>query len=366
MLFGEGGTALAAATSLRNHDITLVSCVDEPRLAALSRFVKKSVRLPDRSPASVTKFLETLENESRQPVLFMPISDVWIETLSNNLDQVLKVGRMLPDTPNDLALTLDKTAFDETIESLNLPRPIVFGTRIRPDWTPSVYPFVLKPSSTYRLEVSSGVKAMIVTNPQEWEDLDESVLAGNVFLAQEYLIGASISVCFCTTRHGSLAAAYATEKIHFGQMRTGSRVATVNRPDAIELAEQFVKLTGLVGYGELEMIDSARGLVLLELNARPWSQVLMSSEIDVPILELGLALLSGEDIAPCSTGHYTGLEWMMWDQDLLFRRHLRRTGQPIRPPMATRRLYSQSFLRDPVPAFIYALHQARYLLTKIF
>jgi predicted ATP-grasp superfamily ATP-dependent carboligase len=133
----------------------------------------------------------------------------------------------------------------------------------------------------------------------------------------------------------------------------------VNRPDAIELAARFIRGTEFVGFGELEMIDSPRGLALLELNARPWSQVLMSRSLGIPILEMAVKLMLEEDVLDFATDSTAPLEWIAWDNDLLFRRARRRAGLPVRPPMASKRVYAQSFLRDPVPALVYAFTQSR-------
>jgi predicted ATP-grasp superfamily ATP-dependent carboligase len=266
---------------------------------------------------------------------------------------------MLPIAPEHLALTLDKAAFEREITLLGLPGPVTFRTRVDRDWIPPSYPFVLKPSSTYRLEAQCGVKAVLIRGEREWQSLDKSVLDQNSFIAQEYLEGKSISVCFCTTGLGRLAGAYATEKVHYSSMRTGCRVATVQRPDAIDLASQFIEKTGLIGFGELEMIDSARGLALLELNARPWSQVLMSDSLGIPIIEMAVGLMSGQELPEQGTSSSPELEWISWDNDLLFRRALRRAGQPVRPTTITKRVYAQSFFRDPIPALIYALTLSR-------
>ncbi|MGA3126210.1 MAG: hypothetical protein ABSD13_05810 [Candidatus Korobacteraceae bacterium] len=282
-----------------------------------------------------------------------------METLTEDLPRTLQLGTMLPATPEHLALTLDKCAFEREIKRLDLPRPATLCTLVDSDWMPPSYPFVLKPSSTYKFEAQCGVKATIIQDSQEWRSFDKRLLDQHAFLAQEYLGGASISVCFCTTADGRLARSYATEKVHFGSMRTGSRVATVTRPDAIQLASRFIRGTGFVGFGELEMIDSVRGLVCLELNARPWSQVLMANSIGFPILEMAIGLMSGEEPPECTDGITTPFEWINWDGDLLFRRAMRRAGRPIRPPMSLKRVYAQSFLRDPIPALVYAFTVSR-------
>lgn len=183
---------------------------------------------------------------------------------------------------------------------------------------------------------------------------DKRLLVQQRFLAQEYLAGASISVCFCTTRDGKLATSYATEKVHHGIMRTGSRVATVDRPDAIDLASRFVLLTGFVGFGELEMLDSESGPVLLELNARPWSQVQMSDTLGAPILEMAVRLMSGQHLPESVENVTQKVEWVRWDVDLLFRRKMRQAGQSVRPRSAGRRIHALGFFRDPLPALTYA------------
>jgi predicted ATP-grasp superfamily ATP-dependent carboligase len=230
---------------------------------------------------------------------------------------------------------------------------------VGPDFIPPVYPFVLKPSSTFRLEAQSGTKAILIKSPVEWQLLDKKLLIEHVFFAQEYIAGASISVCFCSTADGRLAQGYATEKLHYSNMRTGTRVVTINRPDAIQLAAEFVRRTGFVGFGELEMLDSERGPVLLELNARPWGQVLMSHSLGIPILEMAVGLMSGQQFLECITSVTKPLEWVAWDSDLLFRRAQLRAGRPIRASVSSKQIYQYSLLRDPIPALVHALTMSR-------
>lgn len=359
VLFGEGGSALSAAACLKTHSITVVSGADEPRLASLSRFVQNWVRLPDRSTAQIFRCLESLKKGPEGELILIPCADIWIEALASDIQGVLRLGRMLPGTAEHLKLTLDKAAFAGALDRLGLPGPKTLCTRVDLDWTPPSYPFVLKPYSTYKFEDRCGVKAVVFRDPKDWKTFDKRVLGESTFLAQEYLNGASISVCFCTTAQGCLDRAYATEKMHYGAMRTGCRVATVKRPDAIDLAAQFICRTGFVGFGELEMVESTLGLALLELNARPWSQVLMSNSLGIPILEMAVHLMSGKLPQGRAADDVAALEWIAWDNDLLFRRALRRAGRPIRPPTASKCVYAQSFFRDPVPALVYALTLSR-------
>lgn len=366
VLLGDNATALSAAACLRGHHITVVSLSNEPRMASLSRFVKDRILVPEGPVSEVLGRLERFHARGAEKLVLFPCSDTWIEILTADLRRTLALGTMLPLTSGHLALTSDKLAFARGIGRLGLPHPAVFSTEVDSKWMPPSYPIVLKPSSTYRLEVQCGVKAVLIRGREQWHSFDKRLLEQHAFLAQEYLEGPSISVCFCTTADGRLAGSYATEKVHFSSMSSGSRVATVTRPDAIELASEFMLRTGFVGFGELEMIDSERGLVLLELNARPWSQVLMSESLGVPILEMAVALMSGRELTPCDGGVTLPLEWISWDHDLLFRRRLRREGRPIRRQLARKRVYAQSFLRDPIPALVHALTVSRLGPARFF
>ena len=273
VLFGEAATAQHAATCLRNYPITVVSADDEHRLASMSRFVNDRIRIPKRSAPQILSRLKSLKKRDNELLFLFPCTDSWIETLSDDLPGTLELGRLLPAARAHLDLTSDKIVFGREISRLGLPRPHTFRMPVDSDWEPTDFPFVLKPSSTYRFEAKSGVKAAVFRNLMEWQTYDKRLLEGNRFLAQEYVAGSSISVCFCTTSGGKLAGAYTTEKVHFSSMRGGTRVVTVDRPDAIDLTVRFLRGTGFVGFGELEMIDSEGGLRLLELNARPWVQI---------------------------------------------------------------------------------------------
>jgi len=366
VLFGESATALSAAACFQGCAITVVCAPDEPRLASFSRFVEGRILLQERSISAALRSLRVLRERANELLMIFPCSDAWIDTLSQDLPGVLQCGRMLPSTAEDCALTLDKLFFAKKVDEVGLPQPKLYRDSVSADWVPTAYPFVLKPYSTYKYANVSGVKANVVNNEEEWRALDKQMLCDWEFLAQEFVQGASISVCFCTTGDGRLAASYATEKIHFGIMKTGSRVATVVRHDAIELASEFLRLTGFVGFGELELIDSERGLVLLELNARPWSQVVMSRALKIPLLKLAISVMLGKKLSECSKCGTEPLEWLSWDDDLLFCRRLRRSGKPVRASTTSRRVYAHSFLRDPVPTLVYAFSFSRLRPGRIF
>ena len=366
LLFGESATAMSAAACLRGCAITVIAAADEPRIASLSRFVHNRILLPDRSKATAIQCLQTIRSKTADVLLIFPCSDAWIDTLAEDLPSVLQCGRMLPATADDCALTLDKFCFARKVSEIGLPQPVVYQARAWRGWIPEIYPFVLKPYSTYKYENTTGAKASVIRDAAEWNLFDKQILDNVGFIAQEYVEGASLSVCFCTTADGRLATAYATEKIHFGAMKTGSRVATVNRPDAVHLASEFVRLSGFVGFAELELIDSDCGPLLLELNARPWSQVVMSDALKLPVLKMAIDLMLDKKLEESSKVSAEPLEWVAWDDDLLYCRRIRRSGKSVRALTTSKRIYAQSFLRDPIPALIYALNYSRLGPGKVF
>jgi predicted ATP-grasp superfamily ATP-dependent carboligase len=138
-------------------------------------------------------------------------------------------------------------------------------------------------------------------------------------------------------------------------MRTGSSVVVCERPDAIALAARFVQATRFIGYGELEMLDSPQGPVLLELNARPWSQVVLAEALGEPILEFAVELMLGRERPDWRAREHPKLEWVQWDRDLLFRWAEFRAGRCAARSSATGRVYGISFRRDPLPALVYAV-----------
>lgn len=302
--------AMGAAACLRRCAITVIAAADEPRIASLSRFVENRILLKDRSRPTALQCLRTIGSGTAEVVMIFPCSDAWIDTLAEDLPSVLQCGRMLPATAEHCALTLDEFRFARTVSEIGLAQPIVYQAHVFRGWIPAIYPFVLKPYSTYKYEDATGIKVDVIRDADEWNLVDKRRLDNIAFFAQEYVEGASLSVCFCTTADGRLAAAYATEKIHFGAMKTGSRVATVRRPDAIHLASEFVRLSGFIGFGELEMIDSEHGPLLLELNARPWSQVIMSDALKLPLLKMAIGLMMNKKLEESSKTNADPLEWL--------------------------------------------------------
>ena len=98
VLFGEYSTALSAADCLRGFPITVAGLVNEPRLASLSRFVEDRIVLPERSVEQAVRCLESFKQKTGEKLLLFPCADIWMETLSEDLPRVLRIGPMLPAT----------------------------------------------------------------------------------------------------------------------------------------------------------------------------------------------------------------------------------------------------------------------------
>jgi predicted ATP-grasp superfamily ATP-dependent carboligase len=364
ILFGDGVTTLSTAWCLREFPITLISSVNQPSLARYSRFVQGTLRLSSNSPEELFRALERLR-ERYHDLLLVPCSDRWIEAFVQNFEQVKKFGSILPNVLDHMELSTDKIRFGQRLQQLQLPAPTVFTFQVTPKWCPADYPFVLKPSSTYQFEAEWGVKALLVRNEVEWKLIDRDLFHKKRFLAQEFLDGDPISVCFCTTKDSKLATAYATRKVNFPSMGAGTRVRTIRCPEALELAAEFTSRLGFVGFGELEMIATRRGLALLELNARPWNQVAMSRVLGFDILGDAVRLMRGEERSGGRLDRCGELEWIAWDQDLLLRRAMRKPTMREWPSVGTKRVYAISAFRDPIPTLAYYARIGRLALAKL-
>jgi predicted ATP-grasp superfamily ATP-dependent carboligase len=166
-------------------------------------------------------------------------------------------------------------------------------------------------------------------------------------------------VCFCTDSQSRLISGYTTVKVTFLPMRAGCRVRTVCAPELIELTQEFVTRTGFIGFGELEFVESSRGPLLLELNARPWAQVMMTEFIGQPILRQAVELMTGQDPTGQVAKQPLELEYLIWDRDLLVRRALRKRGEPRRSLPRVPRVHGISLWRDFWPAVHYSLRHSR-------
>ena len=358
VLFGDYLTTLGAAWCLREYPLYLIRANGEESLVRHSRFVRQSVTVNLPTWDEVVPSLESWRKQHGN-LIFLPCSDRWINVLSENLDSVLQLGTMLPVEQRMLALTLDKVYFYETLAQLRLPVPEIYAVNPTASWQPTSFPFVLKPASTFHLENSVGVKAIVCNSTTDWHAVDYRLLKQQAFVAQELVTGRSLSACFCTDAQGRLVSAYTTEKIAFLPMRAGARVRTLDAPELIALTQQFVTRTGFVGFGELEFIASARGPLLLELNARPWAQVLLSDYIGQPILPHAVKLMTGQAAKGQLAETPPPFEYLLWDRDLLVRRSLRKQGRACPPLTRVPRIQALSLRRDFWPAINYYLRDSR-------
>ena len=358
ILFGDSLTTLGTAWCLRQYPLFLIRAKGENSLACHSRFVRQTITVDFPTWDTLKSSLE-LWRKQYGNLIFIPCSDSWLKVLSEHLDSVLQLGTMLPNKQQTLTLTLDKVFFHETLSRLRLPAPEVYSVNPSATWQPKIFPFVLKPASTFHLESSVGVKAIVCRSMADWQSIDYGLLTQQAFIVQELIEGRSLSACFCTDAGGRLVSAYTTEKITFLPMCAGSRVRTVAAPELLELTQEFVTRTGFVGFGELEFIESARGPLLLELNARPWAQDLMSDYIGQPILSHAVQLLTGEIPKGQPAVTPPPFEYLLWDRDLLVQRALRKQRRACPPLTVVRRVHALSLRRDFWPTTNYYLRYSR-------
>lgn len=358
IVLGGAHGSLAIARSLGRRGIPVWLVVADNPLAALSRYVVRSVRWRGPRDEGALEFLFDLNRRHGLDgwVLFAGGDDD-LRFVAQNLSALGTAFTPTMPPWEQIRWTADKRLMNARADELGIARPLTCYPRSRDDLIPLGirYPVILKPTVRAGRNRFVDAKAWRVDEEDTlFARYDEarSLAGADNIMIQELIPGdgnAQFSYAALWDRGTPVASLVARRRrqypVTFGF--TSTFVETIEQPRIEADARRFAASLDYSGLIEVEFKYDARdGLYkILDVNARPWTWIALGAAagIDFPALQWRVA--GGEDIAP-QRGR-PGARWLYLSRDIAASLGEMLAGRL--PPLD----YLQSF-RRPLAAAVWA------------
>jgi D-aspartate ligase len=329
VVFGSGVTALGVVRALRADGVTTYLVAPPHDVAARSRGVRFLVdgSMVSRSWEGLRSFLSWSDLDH---CVLIPCTDHWVRAIADLMDH--DAGSLMSTTPlpSVVERLVDKRAFAQTLDDLDIDRPRTFEVRsvhdlaqIDDDELPS---FFLKPHDSKRFGKEFHVKAFPLTTREEaMRLLERSHRGGHEVLAQERISGPPQNHVFLdgfVDRRGRVAALLARRRIRMFPAGFGNSTDTVTIPlpevtDAVESLHRLFAGIGFHGMFDAEFKrDGSTGRhKIIEVNARPWWQIELARAAGMDVVHMAYLDALGVDVDTAS-GYRIGRRWVHTFPDL--------------------------------------------------
>ncbi|GAA4207897.1 carboxylate--amine ligase [Actinocatenispora rupis] len=379
LVVGGDYQGLGIARSLGRRGVPVCVLDDERSIAAASRYVRRTVRVPELRDAdtTVTALADTCDRLGLHGWVLYPTREETVAAVSTARDEL--AGRYRVPTPawSSVRHAWDKRATYRLAEKLGVPTPRTWFPCTAGDLgqVDTSGPVVVKPAVKEHFVYATGAKAWRADGPAELADRyrqASAIVAAEEVLVQEMVPGGGDSqFAYCAFfRDGEAVASMTVRRRRqhpsdFG--RASTFVETVDVPELVEPSVSFLRAMDYYGLVELEYKRDPRdgAYKLLDVNARTWGYHTLgrAAGVDFPWLlyrdQLGLP------VEPARAR--PGVRWIRWATDLPnaardLRRGAIRAGDYLRSlrGVDTEAVFA---LADPLPA-LYEILLLPYLAMK--
>lgn len=241
---------MSALRSQEKRDVEIVAGDMDPLAPGLHLADSSHVLPPVKDPDYIETLLEIAENEKATSLI--PIYSGEIELISEERERIREAGIRCLVADSDVLNTVnDKVNFGNWLKEEGLPHPSILG----PDEVE--FPVFVKPRKG-----SSSKGARVIENDNQLAEVDLSD-----YVLQEYTPGLEVTIDFLVAPDGELLAAVPRERI---QVKDGKSVKarTIDFPQGIDLLGKVVERSGFVGPGNMQIMRTEKGPVIIELNPR--------------------------------------------------------------------------------------------------
>lgn len=341
LVLGGTVTALGTARSLGPLGIPVFATCPPTDVAAHSRWVRilGNGLAEFSTPQQLAEYLERAPFER---LVLIPCSDTWAETVAA---LPAEYAARFPSFVSPLAVLRelnDKESFASLVRRLAVPHPQTLfvhgvGDLDGIDLVPGTQ-FFLKARNSQKFMAKTGVKAYMVSSPEEIRRrVGELAAAGLGVVLQEYIPGPPTNHYFVdgfTDGQGHVLARFARQRQrmhppHFGNSTFLRSVALADVADIVETVDRLITGCGLRGIFSVELKrDANTGIAkVLEVNARPWWYVHYATACGVNVCEMTYRAALGEHVAAHDGNYRVGRSCVYVRPDLRVCRDLRREGK---------------------------------------
>jgi D-aspartate ligase len=352
LVLGANYPALGVARSLgrRGVPVDLVTGPDDPVMASVSRYARKTHRWPGGDEAARVEFLHGLGSNGRAGWALIPADDETAAMIARN--HATLEGPYTHTVPqwDVLRWAYDKRLSYEIADRVGVRRPVTARVASAAE-AASVdvpFPIALKPAVKVEQNALTAMKAWRV---ERREDLErrfaeaQALVGADVLMIQEIVPGGGemqfsyAALC----RDGEPLATLVARRTRqypaeFG--RASTFVETVECPDIAEPSERLIREMGYTGLIELEYKRDPRDgeLKLLDMNPRVWGWLTLCGAAGVDFPWLLWLFVSGADVP--APRQEQGVRWLRlttdtptaWKQVIRRRLPVREYARSLRRP----------------------------------
>jgi D-aspartate ligase len=328
IVLGGAHGSLEIARSLGRRGIPVWLITADNRLAALSRYVERSLTWPGPDEDGAVSFLIDLGlRYALDGWVVFAGSDEDLRFVAQNHSALGAIFTLTTPVWDQVRWAYDKRRMNARADELGIARPRTRYPRSRNDLAELglAFPVILKPT------IREGRNAFV--DAKAWRADDEQTLiarydeavalvGADSIMIQELIPGdGTAQFSYAAVWHrgmpiGSLVARrrrqYPTE---FGF--TSTLVETIELPAIEEIASRFLKSLDYSGLVEIEFKHDARehSYKILDVNARAWTWIALGPAAGVDFSEMQWRLALGEKVAPLAAR--IGLNWTYSSRDLV-------------------------------------------------
>lgn len=341
LVLGGSVTALGAVRSLGALGIPVYVACEPGELASHSRWsTLLDGGLPEFTP--VERLARFLRDAAEGPMVLIPCSDSWAETVAALPDEV---AARFPSflSPLDVLRRLnDKEQFARLVRENDIPHPrtlFVHGVADLDgqDFAPDTQ-FFLKARNSQKFIARTGVKAYMVGSVAEARRrVEELAAAGLGVVLQEYIPGPPTNHYFVdgfAADGGAVVARFARQRLrmyppNFGNSTYLRSVALADVADITATVDRLVRAAKIRGIFSVELKRDARTSVakVIEVNARPWWYVHYATACGVNVVEMTYQAALGNAVTPHDGAYRVGRTCVYVRPDFRAYRELRRQGE---------------------------------------
>jgi predicted ATP-grasp superfamily ATP-dependent carboligase len=366
VVLGTATTGLSVIRSLGRMGVPVVG-VDKEVLSCgfFSRYCR-SLTSPDPEideDGYVRLLLELGEHMGGRPILF-PSRDREVTIIARHRGELERLYRIPVAESRLIEQLVNKRKFYELIRNLQVYYPVTYV----PESLDHVncislqvkYPYIVKPVHTIPFSRQFGVKCFYASGPEELlREYQKAVNNGHEVIIQEVIPGDER----CLYHLGGYfdgnsepAGIFLQRKIRncpemYG---IGSLAEGAMDPGIMRAGTQFMKDIGYTGIGVVEMKKDPRDgrYKVLEVNARPWTQMWLVTSSGVNLPYLAYLDMIGKPV-PKALDYRPGLKWLCMSDDFRtclnrFRKGAIGPGEYINS-LRGKKVYSVLDFADPVP-----------------
>lgn len=368
VVLGSDYRALGVVRSLGRRGIPVVVVRHgDDRLAAVSRYARKTVDLPDGGPEPQVDFLLRLATrEGLEGWALVPSADESAAMVARHEDELGERYTLTTPSWEVMRWAYDKRLTHELANRVGVEHPVTAYPRSRDEVgaLPVEFPAIIKPAIKEDFNPLTAAKAWRVdSHASLLERYDEActLVDPGVLMVQELVPGngdSQFSYAALCAEGRSLAHVVArrTRQYPMDFGRASTFVETIDDPEVVERAERLLAELGYTGIVEVEFKRDARdgAYKLLDINPRIWGWHTLCGRAGVDFPYLLWRTIRGEPLP--SVRSRPGIGWVRMTTDLpTVLKEIRRRRMSVREYVASLRLPRESAIfakDDPLPGLV--------------